>query len=192
MSICSMLCSSALMRTRWLCVNVARRRASVRHNEGPHGRDTLPDQNASESSRRDGSFGSGVQSNKGHEHRRDQAADRCDRGLRTACLLPSGPDTLRHRFYTTKTHYRHATSSWTITQRRGLLVQDARGYGDTNSFCCPLIYDRRARSWRGPWMGASPVAVVIIMDGAEAVGITMAGGTIIIIGKLDSMIQAAQ
>ncbi|MEY9704737.1 formylmethanofuran dehydrogenase subunit C [Bradyrhizobium diazoefficiens] len=41
-------------------------------------------------------------------------------------------------------------------------------------------------------MGASPVAVVIIMDGAEAVGITMAGGTIIIIGKLDSMIQAAQ
>jgi hypothetical protein len=43
---------------------------------------TLPDQNTSKSSRRDGSFGSGLQLDAGHEHRRDQGADRCDRGLR--------------------------------------------------------------------------------------------------------------
>jgi hypothetical protein len=35
-------------------------RASVRHDEGPHGSDTLPHQNASKSSCRDGSFGSGL------------------------------------------------------------------------------------------------------------------------------------
>jgi hypothetical protein len=52
-------------------------RASVRHNEGPHGSDTLPHQNASKSSCRDGSLGPD-----GREHRRDQAADGCDRGLR--------------------------------------------------------------------------------------------------------------
>jgi hypothetical protein len=39
--------------------------------------------------------------------------------------------------------------------------------------------------------GGIAVAVVIIMDGAEAVGVTMAGRTIII-GKLVSIIQAAQ
>lgn len=43
----------------------------------------------------------------------------------------------------------------------------------------------------GAMDGGIAVAVVIIMDGAEAVGITMAGRTIII-GKLDSMIEAAQ
>ena len=58
------------------------RRASVRHDEGPHGSDALPDQNASKSSRRDGPLGPGLQSDTGHEHRRDQAADGCDRGLR--------------------------------------------------------------------------------------------------------------
>jgi hypothetical protein len=31
--------------------------------------------------RRDGSIGPGLQSDTGHEHRRDQAADRCDRAL---------------------------------------------------------------------------------------------------------------
>ena len=64
-------------------------RASVRHDEGPHGSDTLPHQNASKSGRRDGSLGPGLQSNTGHEHRREQAADRCDRGLRPSrsCLL---------------------------------------------------------------------------------------------------------
>ena len=40
------------------------------------------DQNASESSHRNGTLGPGLQSDTGHEHRRDQTADRCDRGLR--------------------------------------------------------------------------------------------------------------
>src|SRR5947199_2075759 len=57
-------------------------RTSVRHYESPHGGDALPHQNASKSSRRDGSLGPGLQSHTGHEHRRYQAADGCDRGLR--------------------------------------------------------------------------------------------------------------
>src|SRR5215467_10309645 len=44
--------------------------------------DALPHQNASESRRRNGALGPGLQSDTGHEHRRGQAVDRCDRGLR--------------------------------------------------------------------------------------------------------------
>jgi hypothetical protein len=80
--------------------------ASVRHHEGPHGRDALPDQNAPKGSRRDGSFGSGLQSDTGHEHRGDQAADGRDRGLKPnrSWLLTDSPG---GRFYTAKTQKRH-------------------------------------------------------------------------------------
>ena len=58
------------------------RRETVEHpfgNEGPHGNYTLPDQNASESGSRNGALRPGLQSDAGHEHRRDQAAAGCDR-----------------------------------------------------------------------------------------------------------------
>src|SRR5438477_3268577 len=62
------------------------RRETVEHPFGTMkarmGGDALPHQNASKSSRRDGSLGPGLQSDTGHEHRRYQAADGCDRGLR--------------------------------------------------------------------------------------------------------------
>jgi hypothetical protein len=61
MSICSKLCSSALMQT----------------------------QNAAKGSRRDGPIGAGLQSDTRHEHRRGQAVDRCDRGLRPTQLQAS-------------------------------------------------------------------------------------------------------
>jgi len=51
------------------------------------GGDALPDQNASKGSRRDGALGSCLQSNKGYEHHRHQAADRSDRGLRYTRVL---------------------------------------------------------------------------------------------------------
>jgi hypothetical protein len=60
------------------------RRASIRHDEGANGGDTLPDQNTSKSRRQVGSFGSGLQPDAGHEHPRDQAPDSSDRGLRSA------------------------------------------------------------------------------------------------------------
>jgi hypothetical protein len=41
----------------------------------------------SQSSRRDGALGSGLQSDTGHEHYRHQAADRCDRRLRDRWIL---------------------------------------------------------------------------------------------------------
>lgn len=57
-------------------------------------------------SRRDGTIRLGLQSDTGHEHRRDQAAHRCDRGLRRPV-----PDlitrVLLRRFYTAKTQCRH-------------------------------------------------------------------------------------
>jgi hypothetical protein len=67
-----------------------------------HGCDALPDQNAPKGSRRDGPLGAGIQFDTGHEHRRDQAADRCDPGLR-----PKGhgfsQTSQEGRFYTAKT-----------------------------------------------------------------------------------------
>jgi len=45
-------------------------------------RDAPPHKNASKGSRRDGSIGSGVKSNTGHEPCRGQAADHADRGLK--------------------------------------------------------------------------------------------------------------
>src|SRR5262245_60980050 len=52
-SICLRLCSGALTQTQKPCVSVGNRRASVRHDEGPHGSDTLPHQNAPQSRGRD-------------------------------------------------------------------------------------------------------------------------------------------
>jgi hypothetical protein len=51
MSICLKPCSSALMQTRKPCVGVERQSSIVRHDEGPHGSDALPHQNASKSGR---------------------------------------------------------------------------------------------------------------------------------------------
>ena len=82
MNICLRPCSSALMQTHKPAPASRDSRASVRHDEGTYGSDTLPHQDASKSSCRDGSLGPGLQSDTGHEHRRDQAVDGCDRGLR--------------------------------------------------------------------------------------------------------------
>ena len=67
------------------------RRETVEHPFGTMkasiGGDALPHKNASQSSRRDGALGSGLQSDTGHEHYRHQAADRCDRSLRDRWFL---------------------------------------------------------------------------------------------------------
>jgi hypothetical protein len=47
------------------------------------------------------------QSDTGHEHRRDQAADRCDRSLRDLRLLALRTDLTWDRFYTAKTRSGH-------------------------------------------------------------------------------------
>jgi hypothetical protein len=97
-------------------------RASVRHDESPHGGDTLPHQNASKSSRRDGSLGPGLQFDTGHEHRRDQAADGCDRGLKPnrswhLTDLPAGGV-----FYTAKTQNGHDVQNLPLAEEAGLIA----------------------------------------------------------------------
>src|SRR5687768_3341902 len=57
------------------------RRASIRHNEGPDGRDPLPDENPAEGRHRDGPLRARLQSDAGDEHRRCQAAHGSDRGI---------------------------------------------------------------------------------------------------------------
>ena len=61
-------------------------RASVRHDEGAHGCDALPDQDTSEGRSRNGARGPRLQSNPRHEHHRDQAADGSARALRQSDL----------------------------------------------------------------------------------------------------------
>ena len=57
-------------------------RASLRYTEDADGRDALPDEDAAEGCRRDGTARARLQSDARHEHRRHQAADGGDRGLR--------------------------------------------------------------------------------------------------------------
>jgi macrodomain Ter protein organizer (MatP/YcbG family) len=78
------------------------RRETVEHPFGTMkarmGGNTLPHQNASKSSRRDGSLGPRLKSDTGHEHRRYQAADGCDRGLRHTWVLAPRSDVLERPF----------------------------------------------------------------------------------------------
>ncbi len=57
------------------------RRASIRHDEGPDGRDALPDEDPAEGRHRDGTLRARLQSDAGDEHRRRQTAHRSDRGI---------------------------------------------------------------------------------------------------------------
>ena len=77
----------------WLIAH--QRRASIRHNEGAHGSDTLPDDDAAEGRRRDGALGAGLQTDPRHEHRRHQAAAPAQ-AIRSLELL-------RARYHTAKT-----------------------------------------------------------------------------------------
>src|SRR5262249_42697880 len=74
--------SSVSMRTRSHAPAARDGRASVRHDEGAHGGDALPHQNAAQGRRRDGPLSACLQFDARHEHRRHQAADRGNRGLR--------------------------------------------------------------------------------------------------------------
>ena len=65
-------------------------RASVRHDQGAHGSDALPDEDAAESSQRDGPQRAGLQSDARHEHRGHQAADDGAPGVRRPWLPPLG------------------------------------------------------------------------------------------------------
>src|SRR5262245_35597098 len=81
-------------------------RAPLRHDQGAHGRDALPDKDTAESRRRDGAQRSRLQSDAGYEHRRYQAADGGDpdmkqlRTLRSSLQLFGPPSA---RYHTTKT-----------------------------------------------------------------------------------------
>ena len=68
-----------LMRTQCHAPAARNGRAPVRHDQGPDGRDTLPDQDAPEGRRGDGTLV--LQSDARHEHRRHQADDGSDRSL---------------------------------------------------------------------------------------------------------------
>ena len=57
-------------------------RASVRHDEGAHGCNALPDEDSAEGRHRDGTLGARLQSDARHQHRWRQAADRGDGRLR--------------------------------------------------------------------------------------------------------------
>ena len=71
-------------------------RASVRHDEGTHGRNALPDQDAAESRRRDGALGPCLQSDARHQYRRHQAAHGGNRGLtRLDCGLSDSKSCVR-------------------------------------------------------------------------------------------------
>ena len=52
----------------------------------------------------------------GHEHRRDQAADGCDRGLRPNQSWLRTSTSLQGCFYTAKTHKRHRLASLSLAQ----------------------------------------------------------------------------
>src|SRR5262245_61578900 len=94
-------------------------RAPLRHDQGAHGRDALPDKDTAESRRRDGAQRSRLQSDAGYEHRRYQAADGGDpdmkqlRTLRSSLQLFGPPSA---RYHTTKTRNGHCPGPTTAPQ----------------------------------------------------------------------------
>ena len=70
-------------------------RAPLRHDQGSHGSDALPDEDAAARRRRDGAARPRLQSHPRHEHHRHQAAGCCNQGIeRRYCArswAPSGP-----------------------------------------------------------------------------------------------------
>ena len=99
-------------------------RASLWHHQGPDGRNPLPDEDVATGRRRDGAARPGLQPHPRHEHHGHPAAHGGDEGIaepKKCSHIAPGQDRDASRlpvmrFYTTKTHRRHRSPYFAVTQ----------------------------------------------------------------------------
>ena len=155
-STCSRPCSSGSTRTRSHAPAARDGRASVRHDQGAHGRDALPDEDAAEGRQPRWRSRARLQSDARDEHRRHQAADGGASGreahlasasgsvrVRSGC--PGRPQ-IKNLFETIAWRHPHGRRSPKTPPARYHTTKTHKRHAATLSVCYPL---RRSKDHLG-------------------------------------------